>query len=244
MALVLLLTVLIVKGWRRRLLITWTLAFICLFFNPLTARFLIGTLIPGDVYWRLIYLLPLPIAAAICVCEIIGKFEAKYKLAGFIAIFVILSLSTTYYLLDCSRQHQLQFATFKLPLEDVRDAQAIIAIAPAGVMLAPDNLYGVIPMLESAYPQIRSRVETKGFWISVKEGTLRENASDFLGGNLSDRDAFIYTITYRDFIKVVVCKAKVLNSSMGGEIKTVLQKNGFTHSKAAKSYVVFWKDEK
>ncbi|MGC1377909.1 MAG: DUF6077 domain-containing protein [Anaerolineales bacterium] len=239
-ALMLLLTIFAVKGWQRRFVVAWALAMIALFLNPLAAKFLMGTLIPNIIYWRLIYLLPFPISAAVCMSAVINKFESKYKLAINVSVCALLALSVFGYLFHFSNGNQLDFATYKLPANDLRNAQAIVAVAPKGVMLAPENLYGIIPMISSSSPQIRTRSEVKGFWISFQEGVKRDNASSFVGGDLKYEADFIYVIN-QGLVDVVVCQSDVLDSPGGEKVMAALKKNGFAHKKVVKDYTIFSK---
>lgn len=242
MALMLLLVIFAVKGWQRRFILAWTSTMFCLFLNPFSAKFLIGTLIPSAMYMRLMYLLPFPISAAVCVSSVIGKSEPKRNPIVFLSVLGLLSISTFGYLSNFSQKNQLDFATYKLPLNDIKDAQAIIAAAPSGVMLAPDNLYGIIPILSSSSPQIRSNNGVRGFWIDYREEVMRENASKFAGGDPLYERNFIYVIK-EGFVEVVVCKASIFHSPVGARVATILRMNGFVHKKVVNNYLVFWKEK-
>ena len=227
---------LLLKGRQRFFFLSWWLALVILLFNPISAALLINTLIPKNIYWRLFYLGPFPLAAGVVAATAVQrtKMSAEFKVG--IAV-VILSVSGAYYLHHFSELGQLHFPPdYKLPTNDLACAKAVSDIAPPGVMLAPPSIYGIIPMLTADNPQVLTRDDGNRFWLTDEQPML-EGASFYVGGDPAYREDFI-NLLERDRAEVIV----IDESSETSIITGLMQEYGFSRvEEIAHCYTIYTK---
>jgi hypothetical protein len=126
------------------------------------------------------------------------------------------------------------------PLTTLDIAQKIADAAPKGVMLAPPELCGLIPMIDGFHPQTRTRKDGNRTWFSTEERVIRENASNFTAGNLRYLKSFSQLLK-EDIVRTIVLRKTIFDGPLEGKTKIILQRNGFTHEKEVGDYLIVWK---
>lgn len=229
------------EGWRRTFLVVWIILLLVLFLNPLSAKLLVGTIVPPNIYWRLFYLFPFPLVAALVGVEIWRRLEAsRYLAAGTISLLLVLSGSLVQYWNHFYRQDQIQLAGYKTPPADLVLAQKIADIAPDGLMLAPPNIYGLVPMLTSGKPQVRMRGDSRAV-VERGEYLLTIGASRFAGGETKFEKAFLELVS-KKAVDVLVIKSALLGSEAPGPIvRQTLKESGYISQVQVDEYTIFWR---
>lgn len=221
---------------RRTELFLWTLFTVFLYLNPWVAPFLIGKLIPSNIYWRMFYLLPFPLAIGIgvsCVLTFLNRFF-NTKLLMPCSIGCLLLLNLSHYPLHSASIFRdengvrVDWPGYKLHPAILKAAREIIVSAPSGVMLAPMDIAGTVTLLSSKYPQIISRFEGLYTWLKLRgceeEARLRFATLQFVDGSSQYPDAFKKIVLMHPDISSIVIKQSALNV-VG--IKEFLEQNRF-----------------
>lgn len=233
----------LLKGMQRLFILTWALASIVLFLNPLSSTFLIEYITSANAYWRMFYIYPFPIIVGVISVNLFTKinhmFPRKHAFIIFvtsiiIAGFVLLSPSSVFY------HNIIAWPTYKLPSQEFKQAIEIVKITPPGVMLAPEPLAGIIVMIDSKFPQIRVRSDAERTWIhSIDDANLRIAASDYIGGSSTDFSSFQTIVNSQKDIHSIVIKNDVLNNNP--EIISFLNSYKFINQRTFNEYTVLWK---
>jgi len=223
------------KGWQSRFILFWWIIFVVFFFNPLSGVLLIDRLIPGNIYWRLLYLTPYPLAAGLLINRIPISIR-KMKITSMIAFIGSILL----YFTLIHQQGILMFSIYDVPKDDLGIAKQITREVPSGVMLAPPNLYGLIPMVDGFHPQIRTRHGGNRFWLSEADMILREGASEFAGGRFAYIQAF-EELLQTGLLKTIVLREEIFAGSNAEKVKSILREYGFVYQKRLEGYRIFWK---
>jgi hypothetical protein len=234
---------------RKQFLFAWIAASLVLFLNPLTAKPLIQYVTSANAYWRMFYLYPFPLLAGVAAAALFThtrRFSAPIRFA--LVAVVSAALFGAAWLSPTSVFHQedLQMAwlAYKLPATQLERARNITALAPPGVMLAPQPLAGLVALLDSRFPQMRVRFVAERTWMTTAaapdEAELRIAASDYLGGNGDDPTALQTLLTrYAQEIRSVVVKESVYDEHP--ELQALLSAHQFTNQEAINGYIVVWK---
>lgn len=239
------LAILLLKEKQRKFLVVWTVVSIGVFLNPITSSFLIEHITSANVYWRMFYVYPFPLVVGILSSAVFTQTRRlsptkQFSLALFTSIILLgaICLSPT----SVFRQQSIHVGapTYKLPINAFKQAKEITAIAPAGVMLAPAPIGGLIAIIDSRFPQIRIREDAELTWLHKNDANLRIAASDYVGGQGNDLLSFQGLISlYNNNIHSIVIQKIVLNKNI--DCKNLLIMFGFTNQKDIGEYVVFWK---
>ena len=238
-----LLSAFVLSGRHRQFLLTWALASVVLFLNPISATFLIRYVTSANAYWRLFYIYPFPIMAGMIAATLYKHLSYGWpakRLAVVLATsillvgFLFLSPTSVFYQQDLGRP------TYKLLLHNLRQATTITQITPAGVMLAPESIAGIVAMLDARFPQIRVRIDAERTWLpSLEEANARIAASDYLdgkGGDFSDLQTIVKL--YGNTIRSIVINNQVVDKNP--EIVDFLHAHQFTNQRATDEYTIFW----
>lgn len=238
-----LLAAFVLRGKRRQFLLIWAIASIVLFLNPISATFLIPYVTSANAYWRMFYIYPFPIMTGIISATLFTHLSHLWPtkrvavvLATSIMLVGLLFLSPTsvFYHQDLGRP------TYKLLLHKLRQATAIAEITPAGVMLAPESIAGIVAMLDARFPQIRVRIDAERTWLpSLAEANARIAASAYIDGTGGDFSALQTVLNlYGNTIRSIVINNNVVNKNP--DIVDFLNAHKFTNQQTMEEYTVFW----
>ena len=230
------------SGWMRRLLLAWVLLAVALFLNPWSGDFLIQHFTSPNIYWRMFYLLPFPLATALAGAHLHGRIKERFGLnlswAGLGAFAALCLLS----LWD---RNLIEFPPrYKLPQAQYEAATAIREQATPGPMLAPFPVAGILVMLSSDHPQIILRGRTDKVAATLlaatghdAEAQLRRRAGTFARfGEPEDYEAF-ETVLGRYPLAAVVLHRRVLGSQTGAI--ALLRRHGFCAVPVMGEYQLF-----
>lgn len=79
-------------GW---LLVALTVVFVLMFLNPLTGPIWFSQIIRGGVYWRIIYVFPLPLCAGLIGAALLRGGGLRYAVAGVTLVGILLNYNNT-----------------------------------------------------------------------------------------------------------------------------------------------------
>jgi len=236
---------LLLRGERRKFLVTWVVVSIVVFLNPISSSFLIENVTSANAYWRMFYIYPFPIIVGILSSNLFTlikhlSLRNRLYLSFFISIllFGILFLSPT----SVFRQANIYIGipTYKLPIKYFNQAKEIAKIAPPGVMIAPAPIGGLIAIIDSRFPQIRVREDAELTWLSEDEAHLRIEASNYVGGEGNDFLSFQRLLSiHSENVRSIVIKKDLLDNN--AECKELLAVFGFTNRNDTDEYAVVWK---
>ena len=236
------LAILLSKKAHRIFFGSWIVLVICLYLNPIVAPFLIRHLTTPNVYWRMFYLYPFPLLLGISIMELLDRLNPKWQLRGCISVSILLCIFHVLPSSPSAFHYGVQFAIphYKVPDRSYLIAHKAIAIAPRGTMLAPPEICGIIPMLSSAYPQIRIREDQERLWLGKAEAELRIRASNFVGkGEPILFPAFkILLEQWTSRLQSIVMKTEVFNKP---EVKELLGHYGFDSYQHIDEYIILWR---
>ena len=230
------------SGWIRRLLLAWVLLAVALFLNPWSGDFLIQHFTSPNIYWRMFYLLPFPLATALAGAHLHGRIKERFGLnlswAG-LGAFAALTL------LSLWDRNLMEFPPrYKLPQAQYEAATAIHEQATPGPMLAPFPVAGILVMLSSDHPQIILRGRTDKVAATLlaatghdAEAELRRRAGTYARfGEMEDYEAF-ETVLGRYALAAVVLHRRVLHSQTGAI--ALLTNHGFCAVPRTADYQLF-----
>jgi hypothetical protein len=235
------------RGWSRRFLAAWLLCAGIALLNPLVAPFLIDHVTSPNIYWRLFYLLPFPIAIGLTGAALGARVGVGATTRGNAAAGLLVCLLVGAHWIPGSSSIFRRGTEVRLGVKlrpAARDlAQRVIESTPPGVMLAPWPLGNVISMLGGDHPQVRTKPDGLRLWFSRHELNRRITASDFLKRGESRRqqggvEAVLALVERYPEIRSVLARGKVARKY---DLERVLAAKGFTESHAIVSLVVFAK---
>jgi hypothetical protein len=203
----------------------------------------------SNAYWRLFYIYPFPLVVGILSSEIFTRTSRlpvtkRFGLVALTSIALIGAICLSPYSVLNQRSIRVGWPSYKLPVNSLEQAKEITAIAPPGVMLAPQPISGIVVMLDARFPQIRIREVAERTWLNSNgrqnEAELRIAASDYLGGDNDDFLSLQELLTlYNDRIRSIVIKDTSFNNNL--DIQHLLLAHKFVNQQAVDGYVVFWK---
>jgi len=235
------------RGWSRRFLGAWLLCAGIALLNPLVAPFLIDHVTSPNIYWRLFYLLPFPLAIGLTGAALGARVGVGATTRGNAAAGLLVCLLVGAHWIPGSSSIFRRGTEVRLGVKlrpAARDlAQRVIESTPPGVMLAPWPLGNVISMLGGDHPQVRTKPDGLRLWFSRHELNRRITASDFLKRGESrcqqgGVEAVLALVERYPEIRSVLARGKVARKY---DLERVLAAKGFTESHAIISLVVFAK---
>lgn len=231
--------------WIRRFLLTWLFIAGSLFLNPWSGDILIRYFTSPNIYWRMFYLLPFPLAAAIggayLYIRIGERFGLNLSWAG-LSAFAALSF------LSLWERNLVEFPPrYKLPHAKYEAATVIVKQAPPGPMLAPLHVAGIVVMLSADHPQIiirGERDEVAATWLTGRgrheEADIRRRAGSFVRlGRTEDYETF-ETVLARYPLAAVVLHQRVFDSRT--RAVALLKDKGFRAVPLMGDYKLFVQD--
>jgi hypothetical protein len=237
----------------RKFFVIWIIAAIVLFLNPLIAPPLIKYFTTPNTYWRLVYILPFPLMLGVAIGLVSNKLQSGFSKSVSLSIFflVLFSLvilhfpkySTSVFHTTTTLKYFPNFL-YKLNPDIYNLAKKITLVAPPGPMLSPRTICGMIPLINSDYPQMRIRTRGVKHWLSknglIDEAIMRISASEYISGNNDIlRPAFINLLKqYGSTLSCIVLKKNVYDE----ENNNILMRGyGFNQYMLIGDYIVVWK---
>ena len=219
----------------------WIVLVCCLYLNPIVAPFLIRNVTTPNIYWRMFYLYPFPLLLGISIMKLFDRLTIKWRLRGSILTLIVFGVFHILPFSSSAFHSGLQFGWpgYKLPDKPYQIAKEVIRFAPQGTMLAPPHICGIIPLLSSAYPQIRLREDGERLWFGNEQAELRIQASDFVEtGEQALFQSFKKLLEHPTLrVQSIVMHREVFNKI---EVKNVLTNYGFDSYQYTNDHVVLW----
>lgn len=239
---------LVVKNWQSTFLISWTFLLALLILNPIAKKLWVDIIVPKNIYWRMFFLSPFPISAGIATAYM-ASLNKSVRIVSWLSLFI----SVVIYTLVMQKQSRLDLSIIDLPMEELSASRQIVATAPKGPMLSPDPIYGLVPMVDSHYPQISTRIDATRLWFPnlerygghlanalAKDVFPREKATKFAGGEFAYINEFADVL--RDSrIKSVVLRRTLFTPDNTSRIYNILRANGFLSERKIGDYLLVWK---
>ena len=194
------------------------------------------------------FLSPFPISAGIATAYM-ASLNKSVRIVSWLSLFI----SVVIYTLVMQKQSRLDLSIIDLPMEELSASRQIVATAPKGPMLSPDPIYGLVPMVDSHYPQISTRIDATRLWFPnlerygghlanalAKDVFPREKATKFAGGEFAYINEFADVL--RDSrIKSVVLRRTLFTPDNTSRIYNILRANGFLSERKIGDYLLVWK---
>ena len=235
--------------YMRRVLVVWCGVAVCTLLNPLLAPFLIEQVTSPNIYWRLFYLLPFPLAAGLAASGSFARATTLRRATALAVTFVAVTTalhwvphSPSVYHDRPGDQHssRLSWPRYDLDTAKLEVAGEISEAAADGVMLAPLRIAAYVPMLNAEMPQVITRRSEMLMWItglgqprSIPEQRL--SAADYLGGTggeLADLEA----VLDRHAVRTLVADRQVAERA---ELRAALARRSWRESARVQDYVLF-----
>lgn len=147
----------------RRFFAIWVILMFAVFLNPLLTGFILKSIAPETIYWRLFYLLPFPVIVAIAFFAI-PNIEQKSR--AVIAVIVILSLSGIWGPTSVLRRNNdatIGRPGYKIEEPSLSAVKEITRTVPAGSMFAPVEISSNMLIYSSKYLQFYMRDDFLGY---------------------------------------------------------------------------------
>lgn len=222
------------KGWQRQFLLLWTALLVIFFLNPIGTELFIDRLVPSNIYWRLFYLFPFPLAIGVTVANFSFSNRSRH-----IFEICIMLIALAIYLLVIPKGQSISFSSYK-QINNLTTAQKIANIAPPGAMLAPRDLCTLFPIIDGFHPQIRIRRDGNRLWLTKTDYIRRERASEFANGKVIYIEDFSQLLE-QNIVQSIVLRKTLLNGSIRDKVRLTLKSNGFVHEKEVGGYFIVWK---
>lgn len=199
-SIVMLLAALLFLGWRwrearHRFLLAWSVLTVACYLNPWVAPAIMRYLTTENIYWRLVFLIPLPLlvgAAAGALFDRPDKDAPSRHLAPFV-LFAALAAAVVVSPWSVMRPgNHVTVSLTGYPLDTYADeARNCLRLANPGVMLAPVPLAQDMVVLSAEHPQVVTRGDFLRNALFAEPGDFaqRMSAAAFIagtGGRLED----------------------------------------------------------
>lgn len=166
----------------RRFFAIWVAVIIAVFLNPLVFRFMLKTVAPETIYWRLVFLLPFPIVVATAFFATLGK---PWSSAIAIAAFSLAVIFGPTSVLRKKPDMTLGWPGAKIAEPELSAVKEIVATVPASSVLAPIPISSNLLIYSSNYRQFHTRED---FFVHV----ARQSGVNQLFLDRSSIYSFIY----------------------------------------------------
>ena len=220
--------------------IVWVLLPCLTILNPYTSNFIMKNFTTENAYWRLFYILPIPLVTIVSLCTVIEKMNSKIFGQILTSIFLI-SLLTISSGKVLRKENNANFELFSIKMNEHINS-VVIEISDGtipGTMFAPLELASNLVIYTSKYKQYYGREDFYDLTLqkyNVEDGLLeRKLTAKYLYGDL---ESSAYKDIFHKFIKVnrpdyVVLKKGAINTI---ESTSILIKEKY-HDKGLESNV-------
>ena len=144
----------------RRFFAIWVVLIFAVFLNPLVIGFILRTVTPETIYWRLFYLLPFPIIVAIAFFAM-AKVGPKSRIAmgGVLVAFSFAALWAPTSVIRRQKQTTIGWPGYKIHEPTLSAVKEIARTVTAGSMFAPVDISSNMLIYSSRYRQFHMRDE-------------------------------------------------------------------------------------
>ncbi|WP_201316265.1 hypothetical protein [Dyella sp. EPa41] len=177
--------------WRTRrhaFLLLWTAITIALYLNPWSAPGIMRFVTTENVYWRLFYLLPIPLMLGMAIGYGVDRVEPDSKAGRLLPWLALLVLGAAVAVMPTSvtrTGNGVRIAPPGLTLDAyAADASACLRFARPGAMLAPISLAQDMALLSADHTQVVTRADfmRNALFKDQDEFNRRERAARFIAG--------------------------------------------------------------
>jgi hypothetical protein len=216
------LTVCLRKAKTNAFILTWSALAILALLNPVLAPWIMRHLTTENIYWRLFYLLPMPLLWGTAYVQLVGRFESlrTEQWLTFALATLLIGLS---FIAPTSTLRSTNGTTIGWPgysLDDIApQARQVLSLSPDGVMLAPIALAQDVAILAPRHSLIATRED---FLQNVlhdqrDEYQLRSSAAKYAAGD-GGRAEDLITVIHRNNPSTVVLVSSLHDSSVLDEL--------------------------
>lgn len=147
----------------RRFFAAWVVLMFVMFLNPVAIGFILRTVAPETIYWRLFFLLPFPIIVAIAFFAI-PKIETKSALVtGLVLVAFAAAIWGPTSVIRGQNGTTLGWPGFKIEEPALSAIREIATTVPAGSMFAPVSISSTLLIYSSQYRQFYMRDDFLGY---------------------------------------------------------------------------------
>lgn len=208
----------------------WVGALFVLYLNPLVAELHIQHTTSPNIYWRLFYLHPTFLFAGVIGVYFQKKMIRNWKYACSFLVLLIIPHFAEFSWSSISK-YVSSTPQLDLPAQALQISKVASKKAPAGSMLSPYPMSGIIPMIDSEHPQVCVRRDGVRLWTkSPDHAENRIGACQFVGGEgeeVSDLESVIEEGVASSFlIAKDVFEGEVLKRMRGRGFRTVQKIEG------------------
>jgi hypothetical protein len=234
----------------RRFLMIWIVLLVVCYLNPLISPVMIKYITSPNIYWRLFYLLPLPLVVGLSGAGLVLRLENKSPKLRRIIVAVTIVLLLAAHVPTSSTSVFRKDTKLGIPRYKVQGlslAREVLKLKPPpGTMLAMPYVSSALPMLSAEHPQMISRADGIGIWMYMSqrgpqsEARLRIRASHFLGGKMKKAypESFVLLVRRYPQIRSVVARRYVAEAN-NRQLFGLMGKMGFTEIKISNNAVLF-----
>lgn len=235
------------RGYERRFLAAWCALAIALVLNPIVGPWLIEHVTSSNIYWRMFYVFPFPLAAGIAAA---CAFERR-ALAGRTtrrAVPIAIAAALLLQVLPCSTYRDIGelgvVPRYRLQLDKFEAATKVGAAAPPGPMLAPLAVAAYLPMTVADRPQMVTRESEMLLWLtslgeSLDVARTRLSAGDYLAGRGGSIDA-VLAVLDRYPLRTVVGDRAVMSDAA---LRAALEQRRFGPIQDVESFAIWAREE-
>jgi hypothetical protein len=176
---------------RHRFLLTWTILLVLCVLNPWIATWMMRHVTSENIYWRMFYLLPLPLTLGVVLATLYESMSRGHWRAYWLVLSVIIIVGVA----PTSVLRSGNGITLDVPGPSLDrfadDARHIEALAPEGTILAPVPIAQDMAVLSAQHVQIATRLDFLALALPHQplDDDLRQRAASFVagqGGSLAD----------------------------------------------------------
>jgi hypothetical protein len=236
------------RGYQRRLLAAWTALAAIFVLNPVMGPLLIEHVTSSNIYWRLFYTLPFPLAAGLLAGQLLDQPRwngARRRLAALGTVAVAIAL----HFAPASPSVYRELSTvgrprYNVDLPNLALAQRVAAVAPPGPMLAPLRIALFLPLVLADRPQLVTRESELLMWMTelgagIQVAELRQSAAEFAAGEPGGTLDALIAVLERYPLRSVVVAAGVLAQERAA---AALRESGFGSPQPIDGYVLLTRD--
>lgn len=234
----------VIRGWQRRFLAAWLSCALIAYLNPLVAPFLIDRVTSPNLYWRLFYLLPFPLALGLIGAALAQRAGVGTSVRGnLIAGLAVLLLGVAHWLpgFHSVLDGQGLWLGYKITPATHELARELADAGPPGTMLVSWPLGGAVSMLSGQHPLIRTHIAGMRLWFTEPEVGRRVAASNFLQDVRSNGEGLNALLELTDLYPEIRSVVALTDVAERYDLEPVLAAKGFTEIRQVDALTVFVK---